>query len=296
MRISINHVFERRLGFWPAGWDKDGEMFCNQRYGDWPYTLEQFRKDPWSEPEWMLLSYGKTATASSETEGCPAANAVDENVRSWWKPASNKPGEWLCVDLGKTFDVRAVQINFADDHPDLTLPEGASLTGDIYDSRWIDTVHQPTRWILEGSENGSDWMMIEDKSAVSTDLSHDLVVREDGLQLRYLRLTVISVPYGLRPCVSGLRVFGKGEGEKPAMAVLSSCERRGDLDVYLTWQGNAMGYVVNFGYAPDKLYHSYMTFEKQVHLGALIKGQETYIRIDSFNENGIREGAAIRLP
>lgn len=51
-----------------------------------------------------------------------------------------------------------------------------------------------------------------------------------------------------------------------------------------------MGYVVNFGYAPDKLYHSAMTFEKRAHLGALVKGQETYIRIDSFNECGITEG------
>ncbi|MBQ9611143.1 MAG: hypothetical protein IJV14_00950 [Lachnospiraceae bacterium] len=62
------------------------------------------------------------------------------------------------------------------------------------------------------------------------------------------------------------------------------------LDIYLDWQGDAMGYVVNFGYAPDKLYHSAMTFEKRAHLGALVKGQETYIRIDSFNECGITEG------
>lgn len=294
MRISVNHVFERRLGFWPAGWDKDGEMFCYQRYGDWPYTLERFRADPWAEPEWMLLSYGKTASASSETEGYPAANALNENVRSWWKPQTNKPGEWLCVDLGRDFDVHVVQVNFADDHPDIQLPDGAELTGDIYDTRWIDTVHQPTRWILEGSLDGDNWSVIEDKSVVTTDLSHDLVVRENGLRLHYLRLTVISVPYGQIPCVSGLRVFGKGEGKKPVKAALSSCKRQGDLDITLHWQGKAMGYVVNFGYAPDKLYHSYMTFEKHAHLGALVKGQDTYIRIDSFNECGITEGDIFR--
>ena len=31
MRISINHTFERRVGIWPAGFDADGELFCNQR-------------------------------------------------------------------------------------------------------------------------------------------------------------------------------------------------------------------------------------------------------------------------
>ena len=44
MRISMNHDFERRVGIWPAGFDADGELFCNQRYGDWPMAAEG---DPW---------------------------------------------------------------------------------------------------------------------------------------------------------------------------------------------------------------------------------------------------------
>lgn len=294
MRISVNHVFERRVGIWPTGWDADGEMFCNQRYGDWPYTLEQFRENPWADPKWMLLSFEKTATASSEAEGCAAANAVDENVRTWWKAQTAEPGEWLCVDLERPYDVHAVQVNFADDHPDVDLPEGAELTGDIYDMRWIDEKHQPTRWILEGSLDGENWQRIEDKSAVTTDLSHDLVVREAGLRLRYLRLTVISVPYGQRPCVSGLRVFGLGNGALPVQVSDLHSERKGELDLYLNWTGNGLGYVVNFGHAPDKLYHSYMTFEQKVHLGGLVKGQPTWIRIDSFNESGITQGSVFK--
>lgn len=30
MRISVNHDFERRVGLFPAGFDKDGVLFCNQ--------------------------------------------------------------------------------------------------------------------------------------------------------------------------------------------------------------------------------------------------------------------------
>ena len=67
MRISMNHTFERRVGIWPAGFDEDGELFCNQRYGDWPMEVEDDRMDPWKEPQWYLLSYGKTASASSFT-------------------------------------------------------------------------------------------------------------------------------------------------------------------------------------------------------------------------------------
>ena len=46
MRISVNHDFERRVGIWPAGFDKDGELFCNQRYGDWPQAVTDKAKDP----------------------------------------------------------------------------------------------------------------------------------------------------------------------------------------------------------------------------------------------------------
>lgn len=295
MRISINHVFERRVGLWPVGFDQDGEMFCNQRYGDWPYTLEQFRNDVWAKPQWMLLSSGKKVTASSFCEGCEPEKAAEENVRTWWKAAGSQPGEWVCLDLGKVLDVRAVQINFADDHPDISLPEGKEFTGDIYDSRWIDTNHQPTRWKLSGSLDGETWETLEDKSKADTDLSHDLVVREQGLSARFIKLEVISVPYGQKPCVSGLRVFGLGDGPLPEKAHDICCRREGDLDIYLNWEGDALGYEVLFGYEPEKLYHSYEVFETQVHLGGLVKGQETYVRIDSFNENGITEGSVFKV-
>ncbi|MNY70528.1 hypothetical protein D3C86_2086830 [compost metagenome] len=49
-----------------------------------------------------------------------------------------------------------------------------------------------------------------------------------------------------------------------------------------------------WGFAPDKLYHSFMVFEKKsVNIGALIKGQSLYVRVDVFNEIGITEGDVI---
>ena len=69
MRISVNQNFERRAGIWPAGFDRDGELFCNQNYGDWPRCIDRDRDDPWSEPEWFLLSYNKKVEASSSEPG-----------------------------------------------------------------------------------------------------------------------------------------------------------------------------------------------------------------------------------
>ena len=304
MRISVNHVFERRIGLWRAGYDADGELFCNQRYGDWPIDIERLRADPWSEPEWMLLSYKKRAWASSEAEGKGAEKAVNEDVRSWWMAGSSEPGEWLAIDLGRVCDVRAVQINFADDTlaaQDIPAIQERcryameNMVGDASVRRWIDTKHQPTRWVLETSLNGEDWKTLEDKSETETDLPHDLVLREDGVPARYLRLTVCALPYGQRACVSGLRIFGLAEGAKPESVEEFAFRADGDLDLYLNWDGQATGYVVNWGFAPDKLYHSYLCFDTHVHLGGLVRGQKLWARVDSFNESGICHGKVCPL-
>ena len=65
MRISVNHQFERRVGIWPAGFDQDGELYCNQNYGDWPIAVAEGKNDPWREPQWYLLNYAKPASCSS---------------------------------------------------------------------------------------------------------------------------------------------------------------------------------------------------------------------------------------
>ena len=55
MSISVNNDMERRLGLWKAGFDADGELYCDQCYGDWPSDMD---KEAFEEPEYMLLSYG----------------------------------------------------------------------------------------------------------------------------------------------------------------------------------------------------------------------------------------------
>lgn len=291
MRISVNHDFERRVGLWPAGFDNDGELFCNQRYGDWPMALEG---DPWRDPAWMLLSVGKAATASSFVPGHEPSMATEENVQTWWRAAGNSRNEWLSIDLGKRFKVHAVQINFADDRIDTPCP-GKIRPGS--QARYIDEAERITQWKLEGSVDGEKWFVIEDKSDTETDLSHDLIIREEGIDVRYLRLSDMAVPFEQAPCVSGLRVFGLGDGEKPAEPVFSAA-RTGDLDmaVQIKEQKDALGYNILFGSSPEKLYHSYMIFKAgSQRVGALIKGREYYVRVDAFNENGITKGKCVKL-
>ncbi|MDR1640451.1 MAG: family 43 glycosylhydrolase [Clostridiales bacterium] len=317
MRISVNNNFERRVGLWRCGVDKDGELFCNQRYGDWVFKMpegldgpdgpesskdlesskdpENHKKpsDPWENPEWLLLSYGAKSSASSSQKSHPPGFAVDENIRTCWMAETAQP-EWLEIDLGEPKAVHAIQVNFADGFLALPLPEGETFHGPEYISRWIDEKRQPTRYKLSVSEDGETYGTFFDKSSTETDLPHDLSISESGVQARYVRLEVFSVPYSQPPCVSGLRVFGKGNGSAPEAARDVKAIRAGDLDIDVSWKGSATGYVISWGHKQDKLYHSIQVFGQEARIGALVKGQETYVRVDSFNDSGITEGEVVK--
>ena len=298
MRISVCHLFERRVGLWPAGFDGDGELFCNQRYGDWPVAVEDVQRDPWADPKWMLLSYRKSVSASSYREGREPALAADENVQTWWRAAEGDPTPWLCLDLGEAMEIHAVQINFADE-PDMDVPCPGEFVQTPDMLRYIDTAVRPTRWLLETSLDGDTWTVLEDKRAADTDLPHDLIVRESGFLARYVRLTVYAVPYGVSPCISGLRVFGLGDGPLPKPAAYTA-QRIGGLDftVSLPEAADRTGCCILWGHAPDKLYHSCLVMggeAKEQRIGALVQGEQYWVRVDTFNENGITAGETRRL-
>ncbi len=297
MRISMNHIFERRVGIWPAGFDTDGELFCNQRYGDWPIHVEQSAMDPWRNPDWYLLSYNKKTIASSAEEGKGPEFIVDENIQTWWRAESEEAGQWLEIDLAKSCDVHAIQINFADDI--INVPVPGEIRGTLQ-PRYIEEAEQVTQWVLEGSEDGESYQILEDKSEIKSCLPHDLVVIEEGIRLRYIRLVIKQIPYNQKPCISGLRVFGICEGKKPDKLEFD-LEKVGDLDMDVivhTDKSNipVTGYNILWGHSPEKLYHSYMVFGKcKQRIGALVKGETYYVRVDAFNGSGITEGNVRKL-
>ena len=305
MRISVNYNFERRVGIWPAGFTVDDELVCDQRYGDWPMRLpDRVRihcSDEWlwQDPEWMLLSYAKKTEASSFTKGCGSENAVDENVQTWWRARSNSRDEWLKVDLGSVFDVRAVQINFADDT--INIPVPGRIHPGIH-ARHIDKRVYATQWILSGSEDGENYFILMDKSTAPTDLSHDLVLMEEGKRIRYLKLWNMQVPYDQNPAISGLRVFGQpidNQIKQPAPAEFT-LEKLGPTDVEVQMVPPSdwvVGYNILFGYAPEKLFHSHMVMSGELknsdyrkRIGALVAGDPCYVQVDSFNEAGVTHG------
>lgn len=294
MRISVNEAFERRVGLFPAQLDKDGLLYCNQNFADYPVTVPAGKFDiDTLAPQYMLLSYKKPVTASSAIPGHGPELSVDESIRTWWCAEGCK-GEWIQVDLGDIYAPHSIQLNFSDEGVPLLQVDKALRSDMMTNNRYTDSgLEHRTRYILEGSLDGESWFCIRDLSKADTDLSHPYFLLEEGSKMRYVRLTGVEVPYGSRLAVSGIRVFGLGNGEKCAAVAVSACAMEDPMTCSLRWQGvpGAQGYNVRYGIAPDKLYNSWLVYDhNEVLISTLNADQKYYYAIDAFNENGITPG------
>lgn len=273
--IAVKNNFERRIGIWPAGFDRDGLLHCNTAYGDYPHT----RGGEFAG--WMLLGYAKPVRASSTRGALSPNRAVDEDIRTYWSAATGDAGEWLESDLGALCTVRAIQINYAD--------EDAALMGKVPGLRH--------RYRLRASRDGKRWETIVDKSENRADVPHDYVELPAPVEARWVRIENLEVPTG-KFALSGLRVFGRGHGAKPG-PVRRFVALRGESDprnAWLKWQADpeATGYVIYAGIAPDKLYTSVMVYgASEYTFRALDHHRTYYFEIEAFNENGISPRSAV---
>lgn len=298
MQISNKFNFERRLGIFPAGFDEDGTLFCNQNFADYPMNIPTGKIDPWKETfaGWMLLSYGKRVMVSSEAENGTGQNLTDENIRTYWTTDSKDSAQWAMVDLGKVMDVRAVQLNFYEDD-EITVKRTKEEMHGAFPKRHITVNAGPLRYLLEGSRDEMNWEVLEDKRDTDEDLPHDFLRFSEGRQLRYIRITGVQMPYNGRLCMSAIRVFGLGSGKTPAR-VDGKAVRTGSVSVEVTWNKSrdADGYNIRYGNRPDKLYHSWMVYgQTKLEMNCLNAGQKYYFSVDAFNENGITEGKVFEV-
>ena len=244
------------------------------------------------QPEWMLLSYKKPAWASSAADGSSPTLAVNEDIRTWWSAGTARAGEWLAVDLEKLCDIRAIQVNLADEGVGIPFPD--ECYGNEMGTRHIETGPQLSQYRVEISADGTNWRILED---VSRECSNGYYEYESGISARYVRVVGGSLPYGQPLRISGLRVFGLGGGKKPSRAQARAV-RLSAWDAAVEWEPipDAQGCNVRYGAAPEKLYHSWLVYDAaHLTLSTLIKGQDYCIRVDSFNESGITEGEVIYL-
>ena len=281
--ISVKNNFERRIGIWPAGFDKDGVIYCNQAFGDYPTFLPNKSEDHLQSrfTGWMLLNYKKPVTVSSTYGYYNANNAVDEDIKTYWCAASGNKDEWIESDLGAISTVRAIQVNYAD--------QDATILGKV-----PGLYHQ---YKILGSKDDRKWEVLVDKSRNLKDVPHDYLELKNPVQTRYLKLVNVRVPTG-KFAVSGFRVFGNGSGEKPdkinGFVVLRTAKDK--RSAWIKWYqcDNAYAYNLYMGTAPDKLYNCIMVYgSNEYWLKTMDLGKTYYFAIEAINENGVGERSEI---
>jgi hypothetical protein len=268
--IGVNWRFERRLVMFPAGFDRDGQMFANTRFGDFPHYGPSKK---WSDRNelftgWMLLSYRKPSDVS--------ADLTDEDPRTFWVAPRNEPGVTATIDLQREYEVRAVQVNYADHESGLFGPGP-----NVY-----------TQFRLHVSSDGRQWEVVADLSAEKRDRPNAYVELARPVRARYVRYEHLHVG-AKHLAISDIRIFGKGGGRAPRAPRGLTARRDNDpRNVFLEWQrvAGAVGYNILWGIAPDKLYQTYQVWAdagESLEIRALNSGQGYWFAIEAFDENGV---------
>ena len=283
--VSVKNNFERRLGLWPAGFDAAGTLYTNTAFGDYPHYLPSGPADHLTSEftGWMLLNYQRPVQVSSTLGGYRANYAVDESIKTYWSAATANPGEFIQTDLGGLSTVRAIQINYAD--------QDAEFLG-----KSAGVYHQ---YKLYHSLDGKTWQLLADKSRNRTDVPHDYLELPKPVKTRFIKLENVHMPTG-KFALSGLRVFGRGPGAKPA-AVQNFVVLRTEKDkrsAWLKWApvDDAYAYNVYTGLAPDQLYSCMMVHgANEYYFKGMDKDRPYYFTIEAINENGVSARTPVAL-
>ncbi|TGV02174.1 family 43 glycosylhydrolase [Flavivirga rizhaonensis] len=302
MAISVNFKFERRLGMYPAGFEADGQMYVNTAYGDYPHYLPDSDVDNHKQrfTGWMLLSYKKPVTTNSglvqkdinvvdesdkgymqeQIKDFSIKSINDEEIRSYWVSEANHDSIYVTVDLLKTMEVKAIQINFQDFNAGIFgRPESMKQ-----------------QFVIESSADGKIWKTVIDYSKNEKDMPHAYLELERPVNARFIRYNHVYC-YNKHLAISEFRVFGNGRGippEAPSNFMASRQSDRRNTD--LTWNPvkGATGYVVYWGISKDKLNLSAFMYDtSNYELRALNTNTSYYYQVEAFNENGISKKSDI---
>ena len=274
--LSLKYKFERRIGLYPVAFDEDGVMYSSTAFGDYPNWAEpaDIKRPADRFTGWMLLSYGKPVTVSSTDSIYEARNLTDESMRTYWSAASRNPGEWAVLDLGGMKTVRALQLNFYEHKA-------------FQHNRAMDIYHQ---YRIFASDNGTDWILVVDKSDSDKDCPHDYIELAEPLQTRYLKFESVHVPTGY-VALSELRVFGHAGGDAPQAVegLKVARDKKDSRNALVSWKPveGAYGYNIYYGIAGDKMYNAISVLDATSYdFRGMDRDTDYYFTVEALSENG----------
>ncbi|WP_300437448.1 family 43 glycosylhydrolase [Christiangramia sp.] len=301
MALASNAHWERRLAMFPTYFDEEGLMYTDTSYGDYPLFGPNHPTNPGQHSGLMLLSYkGKTRVSSSKMQIRKSTSTdddyeitemplekdgngeiiskvlTDESPKSFWVAEANDAKQWAEIEMLAPGNVYAIQLNFHDHESGIyTRTEGLRH-----------------RFTVEVSDDANKWKTVVDRSKSYEDAPNAYIALNQPIKAKYVRYNNVEVP-GNNLALSEIRVFGKGLGKKPAKVNGFKVSREEDRrNASIDWQPvkGAQGYNIRWGIAPDKLYQSWLIYDKNEHfMRNLDRDTQYYFSIEAFNENGISE-------
>ncbi|HUR58570.1 MAG TPA: discoidin domain-containing protein, partial [Opitutaceae bacterium] len=281
--IGYNWGMERRIVMHPVKFHSDGQMAASTRFGDFPQFVPTAKV---ADPEslftgWMLLSYRKPASASSTRAGFSSAQVTDEDPRTFWVAAANRPGETLTVDLGAAKTLRAAQVNFTD----------------YKSGRFSDAPDIYTEFALEHSLDGRSWQFLARTGPPRRDRPNAYFELPRPVRARFVRYVHGHVG-AANLAISDIRLFGYADGQPPAApAVLAARRHPDERDATIRWTRvpGAVGYNIRFGIRPDRLTLTHQLWADELGTAAVLKkelrllnkGVAYWVAIEAFNETGV---------
>ena len=279
------------LAIFPTAVDKDGVMYSDTGYGDYPQYYPADRKVGGADnyTGWKLLSYKKRTEVSSTSGNYLPVNALDEDFLTCWAAETGDPGEYFMVDLGGIASVNAIQINW--DHigaQQAARPAGGmGAPGAAPAAPGPDTRYQC--YEVSVSPDGNFWTKVISKPENNLELKHDYNEFDTPVNARYIKVTNIATYDNAKFSIKDLRVFGTTPNMKTSkvadVKVVRNPQDRREADLLWSPVPDADGYVVRYGIEPNKLYNSYIVYGKNtLYMHSLNTGPEYYFEVEAFDD------------
>lgn len=279
------------LAIYPTAVDKQGVMYSNTALGDYPQYYPAERKVGGADNyvDWKLLSVKKKAIVSSTFENYAPANALDEDFTTCWVAETGDPGEYFEVDLGGEASINAIQLNW--DHIGAARGGGMGGFGGFGGARQSganrpEQLYQCYEVLV--STDGISWETVISKPKNNLELKHDYNEMSEPVNARYVKVVNIATYDNAKFSIKDLRIFGttpkmSTKPVKKFMALRNPEDRR---EANLAWEPvpGADGYIVRYGIEKNKLYNSYIVYDKTtLYMHSLNTAPEYYFSVEAFD-------------
>lgn len=198
--MSVDHLFERRIGVDPVGIDEDGCLYaltgCDvPQYA--PGVLEHPEK---GNAVGLVSCSAMTVTSTSSYEkGHRPMYATDEVLHTWWQPKADDGAPFFAMSLRAAYYISAVRLMWKD--------IGLNFENGIVPGAY--------RYVIEGADgdDSGNWLTLVDASENTTDLTVDYRTF-DEVRLTKLRIRILGCPEGITPGIVNFTAFGESAARR----------------------------------------------------------------------------------